>query len=161
MRFSGLIVIAVLAMPGAAAPAHAGPEPASAAPAALGKATVIQDMEAVRRLKSNRGISLQWIWDNPPGRLNVTESDGVIYLDGSQVARRGPGRLAISGNVVSIGQNTMTFSGRISMYDAPSDRKECLRDGVFHFRITGSRKYWRLQEMEACDGLTDYVDIYF
>ena len=29
------------------------------------------------------------------------------------------------------------------------------------FRVTQNRKYWRLQQMEVCDGLTDYVDIYF
>lgn len=157
VRFSGLIALAALV----AAPAHAGPAPSPAGPAALTGSTVIRDMEAVRRLKNNRGVSLQWIWNNPPGRLNVTESDGVIHMEGSQTERKGPGRLTLSGNVISIDQSTMTFIGTISMYDAPSDRKECLRNGVFNFRITGSRKYWRLQEMEACDGLTDYVDIYF
>jgi hypothetical protein len=146
--------------PGVSAPAGAQ-QAAVAAPAALGKATLIQDMAAVRRLKGNHGVSLQWIWNNPPGRLNVTESDGVIHLDGSQLGRNGAGRLVLSGDVVSIDQFNMTFKGSISMYDAPSDRKECLRNGVFNFRITGSRKYWRLQEMEACDGLTDYVDIFF
>jgi hypothetical protein len=36
-----------------------------------------------------------------------------------------------------------------------------VRDGSYEFRITGRRRYWRLQQMEQCDGLTDYVDIYF
>jgi hypothetical protein len=146
--------------PAVAAPAGAQ-QAAIAAPAALSKATLIQDATALRRLKNNHGIALQWIWDNPRGRLNVTESNGVIHLEGSQVQRNGAGRLTLSGDVVSIDQSNMTFNGTINMYDAPSDRKECLRNGVFTFRITGSRQYWRLQQMEACDGLTDYVDIYF
>jgi Domain of unknown function (DUF4431) len=146
--------------PTAAVPAGAQ-QAAVVAPPAPGKATLIQDVAAVWRLKNNRGIALQWIsWDNL-GRLSVTEADGVIHLDGSQSERNGPRRLAISGDVVSIDQYNMTFKGSINIYNAPSSRKECLRNGVFNFRITGSRKYWRLQEMEACEGLTDYVDIFF
>jgi Caspase domain len=128
------------------------------------KATQILDDAAVRRLKGNKGVALHWIsWDYL-GRLKVTESNGVIHLDGSQSERNGAGRLVVSGDVVSIDQASFTFKGAISIYDSPhdsEDRKECLRNGVFNFRITGSRKYWRLQEMEACGGLTDYVDIFF
>ena len=29
------------------------------------------------------------------------------------------------------------------------------------FAITQNRKYWRLQQMESCGRLTDYVDIYY
>ena len=39
--------------------------------------------------------------------------------------------------------------------------RECLRDGTYEFRATGTRRYWRLQNIEACDGLADYVDIYY
>jgi hypothetical protein len=140
--------------------------PAVPPPAALTpvKATQILDDAAVRRLKGNKGVALHWIsWDYF-GRLKVTESNGVIHLDGSQSERNGTGRLVVSGDVVSIDQTSFAFKGTISIYDSPhdwQDRKECLRNGVFNFRITGSRKYWRLQEMEACGGLTDYVDIFF
>jgi len=36
-----------------------------------------------------------------------------------------------------------------------------VRSGPMEFLVTQDRKYWRLQDMVACDGLTDYVDIYF
>ena len=36
-----------------------------------------------------------------------------------------------------------------------------MRDGTYEFRVTQRRRYWRLQDIEACDGLADYVDIYF
>jgi hypothetical protein len=36
------------------------------------------------------------------------------------------------------------------------------RTGEMTFRVTGKRKYWRLMEMDnPCEGVTDYVDIYF
>jgi TIR domain len=139
------------------APAPAPPQ-AAASPS---KPTQILDAAAVRRLKASRGIAVQWIsWDYL-GRLNVTDSDGIIHLEGSQIEQKGPGRLELSGDVVSIDRDSFTFKGRINILQAPGDRAECRRDGVFEFRITGSRHYWRLQQMEACDGLTDYVDIFF
>jgi hypothetical protein len=144
-----------------AVPVSPAPPPSALTPV---KATQIQDDAALRRLKGNRGVAVQWIsWDYL-GRLKVTDSNGVIHLDGSQNERNGSGRLTISGDVVSIDQSSFTFKGSINIYDVPhdwQDRKECLRNGVYNFRITGSRKYWRLQEMEACGGLTDYVDIFF
>ena len=40
--------------------------------------------------------------------------------------------------------------------------KPCAREGAMTFKITGKRRYWRLQEMNnPCDGVTDYVDIFF
>ena len=76
-------------------------------------------------------------------------------------ARTGAGRLELDGDVVSIGAGSFTFRGHIAITDTPDPGRYCVRDGEFEFRITGSRRYWRLQQMEQCDGLTDYVDIYF
>ena len=50
---------------------------------------------------------------------------------------------------------------RILILDAPDKGRRCERNGDFEFRATGKRKYWRLQQMEACGGLTDYVDVYY
>ena len=37
-----------------------------------------------------------------------------------------------------------------------------LKTGKKLFKATGTRQYWRLQDMINCDGATtDYVDIYF
>jgi hypothetical protein len=37
-----------------------------------------------------------------------------------------------------------------------------MRSGTFHFKATGKRRYWRMQEMDnPCDSVTDYVDVYF
>jgi hypothetical protein len=132
---------------------------AAAAPAA--ERTVVNDPTALARLRGNSGVTLQWIsWDHR-GRVAVTERAGRVHLAGSQAARGGPGRLELDGDVVEIGRDSFTFHGRIAITDTPDAGRNCLRDGTYEFRITGRRRYWRLQQMEVCDGLTDYVDIYF
>ncbi len=93
--------------------------PATPPPAAQPSVTQISDTAAVRRLKADRGIALQWIsWDRL-GRLTVTESNGLIHLEGAQTG--GSSRLEISGDVLSIDQDRFTFKGRINIYNAPSD----------------------------------------
>lgn len=42
-----------------------------------------------------------------------------------------------------------------------NEGRPCEREGVMTFEMTGSRKYWRLQQMQSpCDETTDYVDIF-
>jgi hypothetical protein len=146
-------LIACLAFLLATATAQATPE----AP----RRTIVGDQAALARLRSNAGITLQWIsWDHR-GRLRVSEAAGLVHLSGSQTARSGTGRLELDGDVVEIGAGSFTFRGHIGITDTPDSGRSCMRDGDFEFRITGRRRYWRLQQMEQCDGLTDYVDIYF
>src|SRR4051812_30816877 len=135
---------------------------AAAAPAPEAPSrTIVADPAALARLRRNAGITLQWIsWDYR-GRVRVSEAAGRIYLSGAQAARGGAGGLTLDGDVGGIGSTGFTFRGRIAITDTPDPGRNCLRDGSFEFRITGRRRYWRLQQMEQCDGLTDYVDIYF
>ncbi len=123
--------------------------------------TAVEDAAALERLRRNSGVTLQWIsWDYR-GRVSVTDRGGVVHLAGSQAERGGRGRLTLDGDVVAIDGDSFTFRGRIAITDTPDAGRDCLREGDYEFRITGRRRYWRLQEMEVCDGLTDYVDIYF
>jgi hypothetical protein len=116
---------------------------------------------ALERLRRNGGITLQWIsWDYRGG-LAVSDRGGRVHLSGGQRQRGGPGRLELDGDVTEISERSFTFRGRIAITDTPDPGRNCLRDGSYEFRITGRRRYWRLQQMERCDGLTDYVDIYF
>ena len=127
--------------------------------------TVVADPTALARLKGATGVTLQWIsWDYR-GPVDVTETDGVVHIAASQMARGGPGALRIAGDVVRITSDTFTFRGTIAITDTPDPGRQCVLDtaatGDVQFAITQDRKYWRLRTFEWCDGLTDYIDIYF
>ena len=132
-------------------------------PPAPGEHTIVNDRAALARLRRNSGLTLQWISFEQPGRghVVVTERNGLVHLRGSQTQNRGAGRVDLEGDVLSIGPRSFTFRGRISIENAPDPDRECLREGTYEFRATGTRRYWRLQNIEACDGLADYVDIYY
>jgi hypothetical protein len=65
--------------------------------------------------------------------------------------------------IVSIDARQFVFEGTITTTISHiNGGKPCVRQGDFTFKITGKRKYWRMQEMDnPCDEATDYVDIYF
>ena len=147
-------------------PAQAPPAAVRTVPSrATAPPTRVLDRDGLHRLEGTDGVSLQWIGWERRGRIVVTEPGGRVHLEGEQREARGPGRLTLSGDVTSIQPSSFTFTGAIRISDAPSDRPLCARNGAFTFRITGQRRYWRLQEMTSpdpgCAGLTDYVDIYF
>lgn len=135
----------------------------AAAFAQPGGRTTVTDPAALARLQRNSGVTLQWISFESParGHVRVTREGDLYRLRGEQRARRGPGRLTLDGTLTEIGPRNFLFLGRIVITGAPDAGRECVRDGEFDFRVTGRRRYWRLQQMEVCDGLTDYVDIYF
>jgi hypothetical protein len=125
------------------------------------KETEIRNQAALEKLRGNAGINLQWNYDSPRGDLAVTQVGNVVHLKGMQNAANGTGRLEIDGDVLSIDSTHFIFRGRISMIDTPDAGRKCTKDGDSEFAITQNRKYWRMREFEWCDGLTDYIDIYF
>ncbi|MDQ3132309.1 MAG: hypothetical protein M3Q99_16300 [Acidobacteriota bacterium] len=125
--------------------------------------TVVSDAKAKAMLLGKHKLSLQWIsWDYF-GQVSITNKRGVLYLKGEQKQRRGSDYVKIDGVITSIDQKEFKFNGTITMQISHiADGKPCKRTGEMTFRITGKRKYWRLQEMDnPCDEATDYVDIYF
>lgn len=134
---------------------------ASAAQAPPPDRTDVRDPAALARLRRNSGVTLQWISFEAParGHVTVTSRGGLVHLSGAQ--RGGGGELTIDGDVIAIDARSFTFRGEISIVGTPDLTRNCLRDGTYEFRVTGKRRYWRLQQMEVCDGLTDYVDIYY
>jgi len=125
--------------------------------------TQVADEAAFAKLVANTGVTLQWNWNTKPGTLTANARNGYLALTGHQQAKDG-GSLDIDGVVTHIEARSFMFRGRIALHDAEAN-VDCVRDGAYTFRITGTRKYWRLKEQEAhCPGradLTDYVDIYF
>ncbi len=106
-------------------------------------------------------MTLQWIsWDRR-GSFRAWDDDGTIRVSGAQDQQGGPGRLALSGVVREIGADYFVLDGTISITDTPDIGRQCTANKQWRFAITQNRAYWRLREFEWCDGLTDYVDIYF
>lgn len=156
------VLLALGACTGAPPPEPAPPpsveESASEAPTA----TRILSQDAVHRLRNNSGMTLQWItWDRR-GDVEVTvDANGVWHLSGSQSAQDGPGRVTVEGVVTEIGADYFLLDGRVAITDTPDPGRQCAADKVWRFGVTQDRQYWRLREFEWCDGLTDYIDIYF
>ena len=156
-----IVACLALLLAASAAPASVSAPAAQTTAAQAAQRTIVRDPGALARLRRNSGISLQWIsWDSPArGRVAVTESGGLVHLRGAQSGHGG--ELSLDGDVLSIDTTSFTFRGEISIVGTPDADRNCLRDGIFEFRVTQRRRYWRLQQMEACDGLTDYGDIDF
>ena len=125
------------------------------------KETEVRNQSALEKLRGNAGIAVQWNYDSSRGDLEVTQIGDVVHLKGIQNAVSGKGRLEIDGDVLSIDATHFIFRGRISMIDTPDEGRKCIKDGDSEFAITQNREYWRMREFEWCDGLTDYIDIYF
>jgi len=145
-------------------PPPAVPPPAVIPPASQPHAgpTRILDSDAARRLLANKGVTLQWIGWNERGTATVTrEADGGWHLRAAQAQPGGPGRLWLDGAITEIGADYFTFEGTIRIADTPDAGRLCEKTKSWHFAVTQNRPYWRLREFEWCDGLTDYIDIYF
>ncbi len=135
-----------------------------AVPAFAQQRTVVRDAAAKRMLLGKHKLSLQWIsWDYF-GTATVTERGGVLYLKGRQDARGSSGDyLKVDGVITEVDARQFTFDGTVVIKVHHINNGEpCERKGIMNFRITGKRKYWRMQQMDnPCDEATDYVDIFF
>ncbi len=124
------------------------------------------DQTSAQRLLRNKGLTLQWIDWNTRGRATVSRPTagrgaGLWTLRGSQADLRGPGRLVLDGTISEIGRDYFIFDGTIRIAETPDKGRLCEQTKSWRFAITQNRRFFRLREFEWCDGLTDYVDIYF
>lgn len=145
--------------PAQQAPAQQAPAQQTGGALAPVQKTQINDQVAYERLLNNSGVTLQWLWSAKRGKMNAIDDNDVVRLEGTQANHEGT--LKVKGEVVSIGRDSFVLRGTILILDAPDKGRRCERTGDYEFKATGKRKYWRLQQMEACGGLTDYVDIYY
>lgn len=121
-----------------------------------------QPVKQLREGKHN--FTLQWIsWDQP-GKVNIKkQKDGTYTVKGEQRGKDGD-FVTIDGTLTMVTFNELTFNGKIQTRYANINKGEvCDKTGTYHFLAKGARKYWRLQEMDNCEGnnVVDYVDIYF
>lgn len=125
--------------------------------------TVVGDAKAKTMLLGRHKLALQWIsWDYF-GAASVTERGGVLYLKGNQRQRGGADYLTVDGRITSVGAKEFSFSGKIiTRVSHINNGEPCVREGDYTFKITGNRKYWRLQQIDnPCEAVADYVDIFF
>ena len=129
----------------------------------LAQRAIVNNARAKTMLLGRHRISLQWISWNYFGAANVTQKGGVLYLKGEQKQRGGTDFVRVNGTITEINAKDFKFDGTIiTQVSHINGGKPCKREGEMTFKITGSRKYWRLSEMDnPCDGVTDYVDIFF
>lgn len=125
--------------------------------------TIVNNAKAKTMLLGKHRFSLQWIsWDYF-GAASVTSKGGVLYLKGEQKSRKGSDFVKINGIITEINAKEFIFDGTITTQVSHiNGGAPCERSGEMIFKITGTRKYWRLQQMDnPCETVTDYVDIFF
>lgn len=120
---------------------------------------------SAQAFRGNHKIALQWIsWDYF-GQIRTTgqNGDGSWPISGGQASRTNGDYLRIDGVISQFEPNVLFFTGVIvTKVSHINGGQACTRQGNFKFQRTQGRKYWRLQEMDnPCEGVTDYVDIYF
>jgi hypothetical protein len=125
--------------------------------------TIINDQIAAAQLIGKHKFQLHWIswgkWKDL-GELLVINRQGTLGFKSRQA--KGGDYVEIEGTVLKVEAKEFSFQGRIvTRVSYKNEGKPCERNGEMTFRITGKRRYWRLQEMQSpCDETTDYVDIF-
>lgn len=115
------------------------------------------------QLLGKHKFQLHWIsWNRWKdfADLTVVERMGKLMIKGRQ--EKDGDYLEIDGFASQIEDKQFTFHGTIiTRVSYKNNGNPCRRDGTMTFKITGKRRYWRLQEMQSpCDETTDYVDIF-
>ncbi|MEW6734756.1 MAG: hypothetical protein AB1489_25750 [Acidobacteriota bacterium] len=125
--------------------------------------TIVKDPAAKEKLLGPHRFSLQWIsWDYF-GKVNISDDNGMLVVKGDQRSRKDDDYLTIDGVITLVESREFKFNGTIiTKVSHINNGQPCKRSGEMTFRITSNRKYWRLKEMDnPCEGVVDYVDIYF
>ena len=114
-------------------------------------------------LAGKHALTLHWIsWEKPGSVMIVPGEAGWYSIQGRQNGDHG-NYLALNGKIRPLNDRELEFDGKIehNVHITTLD-EPCIRTGKQLFKATGTRKYWRLQNMLSCDSTTtDYVDIYF
>jgi hypothetical protein len=122
---------------------------------------VLSERDA-QRLRGLEGMSLQWIgWGRERGEVSTTvDGAGVWRIYGEQVGEPFQS-VVIDGTITEIGPDYFIMTGAVTIANAPDAGRTCEGYGSWRFAVTQNRKYYRLRQFEWCDGLTDYIDLYF
>jgi len=120
-------------------------------------------ISCAQSILGTHNLALQWVsWDYF-GKVNAITQNGLTSLSGRQNSRTSTDYVHIDGYVSEMTSAGFKFKGKITtQVTFINSGKPCERNGTFIFKAPPNKKYWRLQEMDnPCDGVTDYVDIFF
>ena len=116
---------------------------------------------AEKKLLGKHMFSLQWISWEQFGTAVVTRGKQGLEIDARQ--ELDGDFVTLKGTIEIIDEKAFNFTGEVvTRVHHINNGIACKRDGTFEFRATGTRKYWRMQQMEnPCDPVTDYIDVFF
>ena len=126
--------------------------------------TIIKDEAAKTKLLGEHKLSLQWIaWDKAFGKIVVTDDNGLLRIKGEQKSNKDGDFVSVDGVIKSVDVKDFIFQGTVITRVSYINKGEpCKREGEMKFRITGARKFWRMQNIDnPCDEAADYVDVHF
>ena len=110
-------------------------------------------------------LSLQWISWEKLGEVEIKHLEGNIYsVVGEQRNPNNSDYLKIKGTLEPISEKELIFDGIVEHQITHLNQGQpCIKEGKQTFKSTKNRKYWRMQNMQNCEGgaVTDYIDIYF
>ncbi len=109
-------------------------------------------------------FSLHWISWKKFGSVNIKKINTKKYsIKGLQKDDKG-NYVTIDGFLIPLTKGKLCFIGEIvTRTSGNNNGVACTKNGTYTFLSKPGSKYWRLQEMENCEGgeLVDYVDIFF
>lgn len=115
--------------------------------------------------EGTHNLSLQWISWEEMGKAEIKYlGDNTYSITGKQKSKINSDYLEVRGTLTPLSEKELIFDGTIEYQITHLNQgNPCVKQGKQTFKSTKNRKYWRMQDMQNCEGggVTDYVDIYF
>ena len=126
---------------------------------------VNDDFRKITIREGTHNLSLQWISWEELGEAEIKYlGDNKYSIVGEQRSLENSHYLKIEGTLEPISEKELIFDGIVEQQITHLNQGQpCLKKGKQTFKSTKNRKYWRMQDMQNCEGggVVDYVDIYF
>jgi len=125
----------------------------------------IDNPQKITIREGRHNLSLQWISWEKLGEVEIKYLEGNIYsIVGEQRNPNNSDYLTIKGTLEPVTETELIFDGTVEhQITYLNQGQPCVKEGKQTFKSTKNRKYWRMQDMQNCEGggVTDYIDIYF
>lgn len=137
---------------------HAIPDPNDPVYGNQEDGTETPETSTAKDLSGKHSLTLHWVsWDKPGIITFKKTGDKTYKVSGKQSIK--DQYVTIEGKITQISPLELQFEGTV-ITNNNLDGK-CVKTGPQLFLSTKGRKYWRMQNMENCNGAVDYIDIYF